>query len=142
MPKRAGAKKGHKCGAEFDRYCPACWKKRLKAIGMGEDTGARRDKNTYMPQREFEGASERYPIRSLELSLRPSELLVFGSACGNVAARLALEAWRFAPRVTVLDAATFDALTNGTVFIGKDNEREIENKTELRADISATSSED
>jgi hypothetical protein len=142
MPKRTGAKKGHKCAVEFDRYCPACWKKRLKVMGMGEDTGARRDKNTYMPQREFESASERYPTRSLELSLRPSELLVFGYACGNETARLALHAWRFAPQVTVLDAAAFDALANGTVFIGTHYDLETENKTELSADLSEASPED
>lgn len=47
MPKRDGPKKGHKCGKEFDRYCPNCWEERLKTLHLTEFAGADTDKVTY-----------------------------------------------------------------------------------------------
>jgi hypothetical protein len=50
MPKRTGAKKGHQCSTGIDKYCPDCWEKKLKRMGLTEDAGARRDKLSLVPQ--------------------------------------------------------------------------------------------
>jgi len=34
MPKRNGAKKGHDCSEEFDRWCDKCWDTRLQNSGL------------------------------------------------------------------------------------------------------------
>ena len=86
MPKRTGAKKGHKCGNGIDTYCLDCWATRLKAMGLSPDADARRDKVTYMPQRDLErwawalGAGEQEGVYRGEGIYAPSRLT---EPCGD-----------------------------------------------------------
>ena len=50
MPKRTGAKRGHKCGKEFDRYCTDCWERRLQKMHLTEYAGAHTSETTWLPQ--------------------------------------------------------------------------------------------
>jgi hypothetical protein len=127
MPKRTGAKKGHKCSKEFDRFCDECWERRLKVMNLEMGRAQHSSETTYIPQRELEDSRslpdgtdrDSHPGKcNCEVCRRnrKEETRLLRVIHGDPETTAATGAWKLDVPVSLMSAEELDRLTSAVVL--------------------------